>query len=84
MEAPKRATKWVLGGGGVVGLGTVISMLWSAVENAEARANANLDRAIVQVRAEFNAPLEILAREQCRIRYRLDVQAGVPNPGGCE
>lgn len=36
-----------------------------------------------QIRAEIQVPLSMMAAELCRLRFRLDVQAGIPNPGGC-
>lgn len=83
MQPPKGAIKTVLGTGGVIGIGTVITMLWNAIDNVEARATAMHDKGMAQVRAEIALPIDMMAREVCLIRYRLDVQAGVPNPGGC-
>lgn len=92
MQPPKRATKAVLwGGGGLVGVGTVVSIIWSAIGSAETRVTQahNLDMSEVRseiglLRAEGHENEQRIYRELCRIRYRMDVTAGVPNPGGCE
>lgn len=77
MTAPTRAKTWLIGTGTGLSAAAVIWLYATFVTKEAARATTE------QLRAEVAIPLQILAHEQCLMRYRLDVQAGVPNPGGC-
>lgn len=75
MEPPKKATKWGLAGGV-----TVTSLLFYMI--VEAKSDSKERDAALGIR--IDSEVSKVFKELCRIRYRLDAQAGIPNPGGCE
>ena len=74
LEKAKGAKPWLAGGV------TVTSLLFYMI--VEAKDDFKSRDAAIEVR--FTREVARMARELCKIRFRLDAQAGVPNPGGCE
>lgn len=77
MEAPKRAKTWLIGTGTGLSAAAVIWLYATFVTKESAKATET------QLRSEIVLPMDMMATEICRLRYRLDVRDGVANPGGC-